>query len=306
MTNIAELVLPANTGAATYAGILEMSASEWTKVRDNPRQRDTETRAKRAKHLRAPHPTHCRVNAARLPGGELYKLDGHTRAFLWANGTLEKPPKVYADIWECRSIGDVKELYSTYDSSAAVETATDQVFGAVRDGRLDFESEVLKSLRFANGMRVSSEMLFGQTHTRDLSIYELVEYWTPELNLLDQCEATRKRFHSGVIAAALLTFRRYGSEGLRFWRSFAIGGGNKIDGERDAVQALEERMESMRGDKQITGRGNIAQVVRVCLSAFDAHLHERTYSGQGSGIKAWRDNTLEKFLSNTAKTKRRW
>lgn len=292
--------------APVYAGVLKMLAEDWIAVRDNPRQRDTEQRAKRAKHLRSIHPTHCRVNAARLPTGEMYKLDGHTRAFLWAKGELEAPQTIFADIWECQSIGDIKSLYETYDSTAAVETTTDKVFGAVREGKLEFQSEILKSQRFTSGMRSACDLLFGSNHTRDLSPYSMIEYWTPELLLLDECEPTRRRFHAGVLAAALLTFRRYGPEARRFWKNYAAGAGSKIDGERDPVQALEERMEKMRGDRQITGRGNVINIIRICLSAFDAYWHDRVYSADSSGIKAWRDVTLDKFLTATAKTRRTW
>lgn len=305
MASIAELRPASNSHVPEYRGIMEMTPEAWIDIEDNPRQRDTEARAKRARHLREPHPTHSRVNMARLPDGRAYKLDGHTRAHLWASRKLEPPPKVYADVWNCSSLDEVKGLYGTFDSKAALETTTDQVFGAVREQHISFESELLKSQRFAGAMRVANNFLFGNTYTNERTLYELFEYWLPELKLFDECMPTRRRFHTGVAAAALISFRRYGPEAAAFWKTFAIGGGIKLGTEMDAVQALEQRMESVRFEKQVTGSGNITKIIRICLSAFDAYRRDHSYAAI-SGIKALQDNSFNRWLTATAKTKRRW
>lgn len=306
MSNVAELLPTSPAQSQRYGGVTELSVDHWITVPDNPRQRDTETRARRAKHLREPHPTHCLVNMARLPDGTCRKLDGHTRAYLWQQGTLERPAKVFATIWHCSSIEDVKALYGTFDSTDAVETVGDRVFGAVREHEIKFDSELLGSLRFASGMRVASDLMEGQIASRSKTIYEMVDYWLPELRLLDECRPSRKRFHTGVMAAALLTFRRYGPEASNFWKTFAMGAGTKINGDRDAIQALEERMEYLRSHQGVTGRGNANQVVRICLSAFDAYRNDYTYTAKGNGIKSWGDNTFDRFIAAAAKTMRRW
>lgn len=304
MTNVAELLRPDNATGPRYGGVIDLSVDSWVSVPDNPRQRDTEGRAKRAKHLRALHPTHCLVNMARLPDGGCYKLDGHTRAYLWKDGSLERPAKVFATLWQCNSVEEVKGLYGTFDSKEAVEGAVDRVFGAMREHDLAFESELLATKRIVSGMRTATELLFGNGPSK--SVYEMVDYWLPELNLLDQCRPTRHRFHAGVMAASLLTLRRYGPSAIGFWRNFAMGAGTKISGERDAVQALEERMESLRLHKKLSGRGNYSQIVRICLSAFDAYQRDFSYSTDSSGIKALGDNSFERFIVATAKTARRW
>lgn len=305
MSNVAAMSFALNSPSASYAGIEEMSAESWVLVRDNPRQRDTETRAKRAKHLRLPHPTHSRVNMARLPNGDTYKLDGHTRAYLWATGDLTPPPKVYADVWACRNLDEAKGMYGTFDSRAAVENVSDMVFGAVRENGVAFSSELLKSQRFAGGMRIATTLLLGFGHSSEQTVYDLFEYWLPELALLDDCDPTRKRFHTGIMAAALLTFRRYGPEASAFWKSFAIGGGIKINQMRDAVQALEERMDRIRADKKLCGSGNVHTVVRIALSAFDSYRVDFEYQAS-SGIKPLQDNSMRRWLTMAAKTKRRW
>lgn len=63
----------------------KMSLHQWLQVPDNPRQRDTIRHATKAAkdHLSEPSLTHLEVSAAELPNGELLKLDGHTRSYLW-------------------------------------------------------------------------------------------------------------------------------------------------------------------------------------------------------------------------------
>jgi hypothetical protein len=301
-----QLFQPTRPATAHYGGVEILTAPEWISIKENPRQRDTETRAARAKHLRELHPAHCMVNMARLPNGDSYKLDGHTRAHLWAKGAPEGPATIYATVWECANIGQVKDLYGTFDSKAAVETVGDQVFGAVRDERCAFESELLGSNRFAGIMRVATDLLFDHAYSRDQTIYQLLEYWLPELRLLDECNPSRRRFHTGVGAAALVTLRRFGPNAQDFWKSFAKGGGVKMNGERDGVQALEERLESIRNQRTLTGRGNVTRVLRICLSAFDAYQGDYLYTSGGNGIKAMQDNSLNRWAIMAAKTKRTW
>jgi hypothetical protein len=275
-------------------------------VQDNPRQRDTEGRAARAKHLRVAHPTHARVNMARLPDGSLIKLDGHTRAHVWAAGVVAPPVVIYADVYECASIEEVKALYATFDSRAAAETVTDQVFGSIREHGAQFSSELLKSQRFAGALRTATALLLGHGHLEGRTVYDFFEYWLPELRLLDECQPTRKRFHTGIATAALLTFRRYGPEAGPFWKTFAAGGGTKIGGKRDAIQALEERMESLRGNHLLTSSANVSKVVRIALSAFDAHLNDYMYAIESSGIKTLGANSFERWMIAARKTKRWW
>jgi len=290
--------------AVSYFGVIEMTPQQWADIHDNPRQRDTEAHAKRAAHLRTPHPSHVKVNAARSPDGTFYKLDGHTRSYLWKTGQVPAPDKLFVDVWNCFSLQDVKDLYATFDSRAAVETSPDQMFGGIRESGLSFQSELLKSNRYAAALRYGYELLFGQNPARAISVYDLLKYWTPELKLLDECEPTRKRFHTGVAVAALITFRRYGREASDFWTTFARDGGSKIAGEKDAVQAFGERMLRRRAEGSISGRSSVQDIVAIALSAFDRHRRGETYSAESSGIKALQINSLRTWLIAAKNAKR--
>ena len=73
--------------------IKRMGVRQWVNVPDNPRQRDTVRHANKAKrkHLKEADEAHGIVFAAMLDGEITWKLDGHTRAYLWDTGELELP-----------------------------------------------------------------------------------------------------------------------------------------------------------------------------------------------------------------------
>lgn len=285
--------------AIEYAGTVEMSPAAWAIVLDNPRQRDTEARARRATHLLTPHPSHCKVNMAELPDGRRYKLDGHTRSLLWKQGQVRAPDVLYVDVWNCRSLEEAKNLYSTFDSKMAVETTSDQIYGAKKEADIEFESAHLKNGRFASGMAFAHLFLHGQGETRRINTYDLVRQWKAELKLLDRCLPTPRRFHTGITAAALLTFRRYGEDALDFWSRFAAGGGVKSNGVVDPVQALEERMERRRGENRLGGATNIQGICGIAISAYERDRHGETYLAERLDEK---DNSGKKLRASGIKT----
>lgn len=293
-----------DTPAMKFRGIWTMTPVQWADVPDNPRQRNTEWRAARAAHLKLPHPTHAKLNMARLPNGALYKLDGHTRSFLWQTGKLSAPATLHVDVWDCSDLDAVRNLYGTFDSKAAVETTIDLIHGGMRDLDLNFQSDLLRSHRFVAGMRLAHSLVFGDASASVATPYDLLKEWRPELNQLDVCDPTRRRFNSGVAAAALLTIRRYGIDACKFWNAYAHGGGTKLDGQMDPVQALEERMNRRRGQKKTTGTANAYENTRIALSAYLRDRGGESYSVDGSGIKALQVGTMQDLLRIVRKISR--
>src|SRR5882672_12509291 len=112
---------PQSTDIISDGGIMAMGPKDWAAIPDNPRQRDTVAHARRAAqtNLKEPHPTHLKVHMARLADGRCYKLDGHTRSYLWEIGKLEAPQAVQVQVWDVADLDAAKELYNTFDSTAA-------------------------------------------------------------------------------------------------------------------------------------------------------------------------------------------
>lgn len=280
-----------------------LSPAEWAEIEPNPRQRDTARHAAKADHLRNPHPIHSIVNMAVLPDGRRFKLDGHTRGFLWEKGDVPAPAVLIVETWECENIDQVKQLYGYFDNSDAVETSTDRMFGAYREHGFEFKSPLLSSRKIATGARFAYQFLFGSRPAVDATEYDLLRYWKPELYLLDGCMPNWKVFPTPITAASLLTFRRYGNDAFDFWDRYAKDKGNKINGEKDAVQALHDRINSLRGHRKLTNTGNIQSVIAVALSAYNADRKGYAYSG---GIKPLGKEALSDFAASAKSTIRTW
>lgn len=276
------------------AGRVEMTAAEWIAIPDNPRQRDTEAHAKKAKHLRTLHEVHKLVNMAVLPNGDRVKLDGHTRAYMWANKLSAIPDRVVANVWECGTLDDVRNLYSTFDNRDAVESASDQLFGGMRDAKMVFTSPLLKHRQFKESLKLATAMVYQD---RSSSVYDQLELWRPELTLLDKANPTKFRFSTGVTAAALISFARYDEDILPFWKDYSAGAGTKMGEEMDAVQALDERISMMRGARKLAGGSNYRFIIGFCLAAIDRHLRGLSYNaGIGSVLKRLHAASLDKWF----------
>ena len=71
---------------ARFIGVETMPVEKWFDIPDNPIQRNTEERAKRARHLHKLTPSHYTVALAKYKGnGKREKVDGHTRGYIWLN-----------------------------------------------------------------------------------------------------------------------------------------------------------------------------------------------------------------------------
>lgn len=280
-----------------------LSPEEWAAIPANPRQRDTERHAAKAVHLRKPHPVHAFVSMAVLPDGRRYKLDGHTRSFLWEKGDVEAPTLLTVDTWNCDNVEQVKQLYGVFDNASAVETTADRMFGAYREHGLEFKSPLLRARKIVAATRFAYKILFGVRPAVESSEYDLLRYWRPEFGLLDDCMPSNKEFPTGITAASIITFRRHGLDALDFWDRYSHDRGNKRNGERDAVQALRDRVDSMRGERKLTSASNIDTLVAVALSAFQADRKNYIYTG---GIKPLGKEAISEFVAAAKSTKRTW
>lgn len=227
---------------------LKMCVSDWIKVRDNPIQRDTERHAQKAKHLLTPLPTHAIVFAAKLPNGDLIKLDGHTRALLWKRNQAKHPPHVDVNVIPVESIERAIELYKTFDSRDALETATDKVSGGFRQAGFKPESGLLSSGSITSALKLAWVGVHGWAmEKRARDVYAMVDEFSAEILALDELGLGKGAAPSGVIAAFILSYRKHDVAILPFWRGVFADGGTKQDGEMDAIEAVCRLMLERRG-----------------------------------------------------------
>lgn len=247
---------------------LKMSVADWIAVEDNPRQRDTERHLSKAKHLMTPQPTHAFVSAARLPDGTLIKLDGHTRALAWERNMVKRPAHVEVSVIAVKSIDEAKDLYGHYDSKDALETATDKISGGFNEIGFEPKSGLLRSGRIGTALAIAWKAVNGYAKEKAAkSTYEMVNAFAEEILAIDDLELPKAAANSGIIAAFLLSYRKHGEQCLPFWRAVFAGAGTKMNGQMDAIHAVNELM--------LQRKGAYGGAVALDLCARALHAYEK-------------------------------
>ncbi|MGI9293910.1 MAG: hypothetical protein ACR2PS_07990 [Pseudomonadales bacterium] len=237
---------------ATY--LCEMPIAEWLGVRVHPRQRDIKRQAKRPHWQAARLATGALKEALRQVvaaefQGELYKVDGHTRAYLWSEGELDAPLTVIITVHRTSNYDDLMSLYSAFDTATAAETQNDRVFGAFREAGL-----VLKSKRLRDGFFVDALNIALRGCTRkdqdkravpELDLYRAVATFKQELQLLDSVDPQPEIFYGGVVAAALIALSLDAGDVI-FFELLSRRQGNVKEGAKDPVQAVLDHVLSLK------------------------------------------------------------
>lgn len=161
----------------------DFTIDQWLQCHDNPRQRNTELRAGRAKkkHLCNWKSVHNSIAISKL-NGEYYLNDSHTRRYLYEEGHFdgcEMPTHLQAFVIECDTIEEVVENYKCYDAKQAVEKASDEYYSQMKE--LGY---VFKSKRFEEPTSLGAI----QTVCCDGTIQNTEEWmtaWFEELKILD-------------------------------------------------------------------------------------------------------------------------
>jgi len=249
-------------------GFKKMSVDEWIKVRDNPRQRDTVRHADKSKHLKLSHPTHDTVFAASLPGGELVKLDGHTRAFLWSCDKLERPTHVDVKIYPVANMDEAKEYYGHFDSSVSVETSADKTSGGLSEAGIEPESGLIKYK--------ANVSAYKKLDTDSKSIYQKICGWKREIALLDRVGFSKNSLQSGGVLGALVLLRCY-QEGtsIKFLQLIQLDAGTKNDQGMDAVQMFRKIHDAKRVGH---AEANIYEMAGRLIALYKGFVRGQRYS----------------------------
>jgi len=289
--------------------IQHMSLKRWFAIPENPRQRGTEERARKASrnHLKSPHPTHRNVSAARLPDGSLVKLDGHTRTFLWASKKLAAPADgtVTVTIYDVRDIDEAMSLYDAFDSPNAVMTSQDRIAGGKREHGLVLYSGCLSgptslhstSLKMADGVALHGVLMPKKSPPE----YEIIGRWKPILEMVDA--QNYRRLDTGMLAGLLITWLLHGGTSrlpsvADFWASYFEV---RKSGENRRWLPMEAVRFRVDTEKRFgAGRAlNTRTVAYVCM-ALDKHLEGKTYLGahEPSGLRLKEDEKPEDVVMN--------
>jgi len=218
-----------------------MNTKEFINMADNPIQRNTVAHAKKSlkDHHKQYHTTHDMVNAVLdRETNKMYKLDGHTRAYIWLNNLYDYVPStVKCEVYYVNSIEEVKSLYATFDYKGSTETSRDQLYGILKDNGL-----VPKSTLVTHGGIISAiRMITGKTNLSiryKFDIYNDIPEFMPSLKKIDAKMYSNTQFMKEMVAALILSVMRDGDEAFEFWDKFATKSGNECDGKKDGVSSL--------------------------------------------------------------------
>lgn len=222
-----------------------MTPEEWADVPDNPRQRDTEFRAARARHLNVLEAAHTLVHMAEWDSGRC-KLEGHTRALKWMQSPDTAPESVDVRVYVVESIEDAKRLYGHFNSKEEGERANDRLFGALRENGISPTSDFVRKAKFSNAVNMA--FTFYEDHGRHKSrpIYEKVEFFRDQIVLLDSIAGASKRMIGAVVCCFLMSTRKHGPVVADFFQRYILDGGTKDGRRKDCVQLFSDVMSEVR------------------------------------------------------------
>lgn len=246
--------------------VIEMSVSDWDDVPDNPRQRDTETRAENAnrKHLSSYFKTHDYVFAATMSGEIRWKLDGHTRSYLWKAGRLDPPPsgKVQVMLIEVSDKQEAMDIYDALDSGRAVKSMSDRVFGSTREHKFRLKSPLLRRCKFGTQLQLADT---GKCNGDPPS---LTKNWKNELLAIDSLDLPKK--HPTLISSMLLSVRRDGlAHAGEFWKAVYQDRGTKDQRGSDGIEALCRHMDVRVAQGRTAGYENVEDILAVAWYAYE-------------------------------------
>ena len=238
---------------------IKIKPDDWSEIQENPRQRDTVAHAKKAlkAHLKDYSETHARVAAAELPDGTRYKLDGHTRDYLWCREQLKAPKMLYCDLYIVDSLDQVTMLYQCFDNQFASETAGDRLASAFNLHNVSHTARMFKS----GGTTTALKTLFSQRRTQLIKVdgADPVKVFKKSLNIIDKANFRHFNFPAPVMAAMIMTVHKDGDLALTFWKNYDEDLGKKTAKRFDAVYCLRDFIRTTREQKIFLG-GSIQTV----------------------------------------------
>lgn len=236
-----------------------MTVEGWIALPNHPHQRDTVRHAAAAAHLgRARKATgavasHVAHVVAACWNGSYYKVDGHTRAYLWEREELPRPERLHVTVYRVASRAELDALYEAFDTSTAIKTGYDRILAGFRDCGFQPRSKRLRQGFINDALNIA---LRGATRelqnpaTPEVDLYRAVGVFKAELSLLDGIDPQPSPFYSGVVAAALIGLSLHDPKRvLSFFDKLNRKEGNRKNGRSDPVDAVLIAVERMNLDK---------------------------------------------------------
>ena len=280
---------------------------DYLSIESVPFQRDTETRAKKAKvkeSLSKLIPEHLDVQLVRLTqdcvyadkdyyANTLYIVNGNTRKYYWMNGLSDYiPEEVFATVYEVDTLERMQISYNTFDSANAVERNQEKIFGIIcnvhgfnpTSSKIQ-KGEIISALNLAcfyrdrksyNQPNVDADKLVGQT-----------ALYLEEIKAFDKLLKTPKNWDQALSCAALMSLKKYGTSNARLLTG---------------LELLNRRARDTMDSNTWDGITHISEE----WTTASTFKHKGTHWEKDSGLKqttSWALYWIKKFMENTKQAK---
>ena len=281
--------------------VVRMTRAEFHAIPDNPIQRDTVTRAriysKPGGHLAEWHPTHQIVAICETPDGKhQWKLDGHTRDYLWDLEELpyETNERLYVCVYEVADKNAAMEFYLCFDSDNAHETSGDKLIGAFRFH--GFRPNHPYMFSTTGVMTAVKHLCFPQKREdiKQLTHVQLLKPWIRTFKQIDMLHpfSIHTRFPACVMAATMCTVRRDGVEALEFWQGFHDDAGIKRKTTVNGVFKADEVLTEFKNPTVVKARKGrrIAELTPRFIHCYERWQAKKPFPiSVGRGGSHWKD-----------------
>ena len=307
MLNIPEKPEIASDVGYRWIASQQMTLAEWALIPANPIQRDTEKRARTAKHLSVFNPAHLRASLCLLPDGRRFKADAHTRTYMWVNGMtagLPDPIIMNVDVYACRDVEAVRKLYTMFDIRVAVETAQDCLFGIANESGLKFKSPMMRAHRFGTAIKRLYVLSNGYTDLDSSTAFthKVVNYFRKELSALDALSPKHADFVTPIVMVALLTMMKDGGDANFFWSCYIENKGIKNERGCDGVQAMRNLLSLIRERKQQGSQHDVEHLGRG-VNAYQMFRGRNLYESKGGVPHKKSKAELDAYIASAVRAK---
>lgn len=257
------------------ADLVVLPSKLFSTLAECPYQRNHVLRADTVRYLETASPLHGLVLMTSV-NGELRKLDGHTRAEKWADGSLARPLAVFGLVVYCDSYDQVRALYDQVDGSRAAKTHKEKVFGTWRSLGFLPKSEFFQKGSFKTAASAAMYGLSRFLPSRELASASLE--FVEKLDTLGEGlkHNTKQKIHPMVVAAALVGVQKLMQDGkssrigeIGDFLQLVLEGKPCIDGRTNGRDAVTLLLDVLEDDSIGRGKARQEQVFQGALGALD-------------------------------------
>jgi hypothetical protein len=209
-----------------------MSIDDFLQLPAVPHQRYTEGRAKtnKVKKMLGGHvrPEHLEIAIVELTEdcnyyGKNYKkgwrgiVNGNTRQLYWKEKLSKSIPNVvYATVYLCSDMEQVRDCYNTFDSMDATEIKKEKLYGILA-GMYQYEPTSPKIIKgeFLSALNLACYYLypdiFNSTNSKVESLPSQVGHYLEEIKVFDSICNSAKSWDQSLLCVALMSLKRYGT-----------------------------------------------------------------------------------------------